>query len=150
MKLLNEMYAMALKVIELKGQRVDDFKIGYHAEPSMQQLHLHVISTDFNSPSLKTKKHWNSFNTAFFVSHHGNSRHAISLVGFTGICLFRFNFISFHFFIDMVKRIEVDGKVAKLDPTTAKSLLGTPLKCHRCKETLKTIPALKSHLLKHI
>lgn len=50
----------------------------------------------------------------------------------------------------MVKRIEVDGKVAKLDPTTAKSLLGTPLKCHQCKETLKTIPALKSHLLKHI
>lgn len=71
LKLLNEMYTMALKVIEMNGQSLDDFKIGYHAEPSMQQLHLHVISTDFNSPSLKTKKHWNSFNTKFFVPHHG-------------------------------------------------------------------------------
>lgn len=65
---------MALKVIEMEGQKLDDFKIGYHAEPSMQQLHLHVISMDFNSPSLKTKKHWNSFNTEFFVPHHGKSQ----------------------------------------------------------------------------
>lgn len=34
--------------------------------PSMRQLHLHVISQDFNSPHLKNKKHWNSFTTAFF------------------------------------------------------------------------------------
>ncbi|KAJ4845470.1 hypothetical protein Tsubulata_033911 [Turnera subulata] len=34
--------------------------------PSMRQLHLHVISQDFNSSHLKNKKHWNSFNTAFF------------------------------------------------------------------------------------
>lgn len=32
----------------------------------MRQLHLHVISQDFDSPHLKNKKHWNSFNTAFF------------------------------------------------------------------------------------
>lgn len=69
------MYLMALNVIEVKEQRVDDFKIGYHAEPSMQQVHLHVISTDFNSPSLKTKKHWNSFNTAYFVPHHGEPQY---------------------------------------------------------------------------
>lgn len=50
----------------------------------------------------------------------------------------------------MIKRIEVDGKVKKLDPTTAKSLLATPLKCHRCDMVLKTMPDLKSHLLKHI
>lgn len=35
-------------------------------EPSMRQLHLHVISQDFDSTHLKNKKHWNSFNTAFF------------------------------------------------------------------------------------
>ena len=34
--------------------------------PSMRQLHLHVISQDFNSKHLKNKKHWNSFNTDFF------------------------------------------------------------------------------------
>jgi len=32
----------------------------------MRQLHLHVISQDFESTQLKNKKHWNSFNTAFF------------------------------------------------------------------------------------
>ena len=32
----------------------------------MRQLHLHVISQDFNSLHLKNKKHWNSFNTDFF------------------------------------------------------------------------------------
>lgn len=48
----------------------------------MRQLHLHVISQDFDSKHLKNKKHWNSFNTAFFydsldvieqVSNHGKA-----------------------------------------------------------------------------
>jgi len=43
------------------------FKLGFHALPSMSQLHMHVISEDFNSPSLKNKKHWNSFTSPFFV-----------------------------------------------------------------------------------
>lgn len=43
------------------------FRLGYHSIPSMRQLHLHVISQDFNSPSLKNKKHWNSFTSAFFL-----------------------------------------------------------------------------------
>ncbi|XP_072996048.1 transcription factor bHLH140 [Typha latifolia] len=42
------------------------FRLGYHSVPSMRQLHLHVISQDFNSNHLKNKKHWNSFNTVFF------------------------------------------------------------------------------------
>lgn len=42
------------------------FRLGYHSAPSMRQLHLHVISQDFNSTHLKNKKHWNSFNTVFF------------------------------------------------------------------------------------
>ncbi|CAM8949144.1 unnamed protein product [Rhodiola kirilowii] len=42
------------------------FRLGYHSAPSMRQLHLHVISQDFDSQHLKNKKHWNSFNTAFF------------------------------------------------------------------------------------
>lgn len=69
LKLLNEMYLMALNVIEVNGRKPDEFLIGYHANPSMLQLHLHVISTDFNSSFLKTKKHFNSFNTEFFISH---------------------------------------------------------------------------------
>ncbi|XWS67266.1 hypothetical protein CRYUN_Cryun05aG0272700 [Craigia yunnanensis] len=58
------------------------FRLGYHLVPSMRQLHLHVISQDFDSKCLKNKKHWNSFNTAFFrdsldvieeVSNHGKA-----------------------------------------------------------------------------
>ncbi|KAG2552663.1 hypothetical protein PVAP13_9KG476200 [Panicum virgatum] len=42
------------------------FRLGYHSVPSMRQLHLHIISQDFDSTSLKNKKHWNSFTTPFF------------------------------------------------------------------------------------
>ncbi|XVE97117.1 hypothetical protein REPUB_Repub02eG0283000 [Reevesia pubescens] len=58
------------------------FRLGYHSDPSMRQLHLHVISQDFDSKHLKNKKHWNTFNTAFFrdsldvieeVSNHGKA-----------------------------------------------------------------------------
>ena len=49
---------------------VKTFRYGYHAIPSMGLLHLHAISQDFNSPSLKTKKHWNSFTTDYFVDSH--------------------------------------------------------------------------------
>ena len=40
-------------------------------EPSMRQLHMHIISQDFNSPSMKNKKHWNSFTTTFFRDSKG-------------------------------------------------------------------------------
>jgi aprataxin len=45
----------------------DKFKMGFHAIPSMAQVHMHVISQDFVSPCLKNKKHWNSFNTEYFI-----------------------------------------------------------------------------------
>ena len=32
---------------------------------------MHVISQDFDSPSLKNKKHWNSFTTPYFVDSKG-------------------------------------------------------------------------------
>jgi len=43
-------------------------RLGYHASPSLEPLHLHLISGDFDSPCLKHKKHWNSFQPPFFVS----------------------------------------------------------------------------------
>ncbi|XP_063776126.1 aprataxin [Pseudophryne corroboree] len=43
------------------------FRLGYHAIPSMSHVHLHVISQDFDSPCLKVKKHWNSFTTDYFL-----------------------------------------------------------------------------------
>lgn len=51
---------------------------------------------------------------------------------------------------DLVSRLERDGKISKLDGSVAKELLSRPLKCHRCSATPKTIPELKTHLLKHL
>lgn len=47
---------------------VPDIRIGVHAQPSMNTLHVHIISCDMHSPALKHKKHYNSFNTNFFIS----------------------------------------------------------------------------------
>lgn len=45
----------------------EDVKIGIHAGPSMNHLHIHVISRDMFSERLKHRKHYNSFNTPFLV-----------------------------------------------------------------------------------
>lgn len=67
-QLLRTMHAIGLKWAEkfLHDDPSLAFRLGYHLAPSMRQLHLHVISQDFNSNHLKNKKHWNSFNSAFF------------------------------------------------------------------------------------
>jgi aprataxin len=40
---------------------------GIHASPSMNHLHVHVLSVDRCSPCLKHRKHFNSFATPFFI-----------------------------------------------------------------------------------
>lgn len=68
------------------------FRVGLHAIPSMERLHVHVVSQDFQSPCLKNKsvgdhcvlgsrcrlttrlccrKHWNSFASEFFLPATG-------------------------------------------------------------------------------
>lgn len=44
-----------------------DIRTGIHAHPSMSHLHIHIMSRDMNSPALKHRKHYNSFNTDFFI-----------------------------------------------------------------------------------
>jgi len=44
-----------------------DIQIGVHAHPSMNHLHIHIISRDRYSEALKHRKHYNSFATGFFV-----------------------------------------------------------------------------------
>ncbi|PSS32699.1 Transcription factor bHLH140 like [Actinidia chinensis var. chinensis] len=69
LELLRAMHAVGLKWAEkcLIEDKTLVFRLGYHSAPSMRQLHLHVISQDFDSKHLKNKKHWNSFNTPFFL-----------------------------------------------------------------------------------
>ena len=97
-----------------------EFKIGYHCVPSMSQIHLHVISTDFISNCLKHKKHWNSFNTDYFVPS--------SLV---------------------INRIESEGGY-RSNKDLAKQLLNMPLKCNQCSFTPVNFPDLKKHLCSHV
>ncbi|KAJ8898942.1 hypothetical protein K2173_008440 [Erythroxylum novogranatense] len=68
LNLLKTMHDVGLKWVQkfLGDDRSMTFRLGYHSDPSMRQLHLHVISQDFNSSHLKNKKHWNTFTTAFF------------------------------------------------------------------------------------
>ena len=44
-----------------------EVRVGVHAHPSMNHLHIHVISVDMQSERMKHRKHYNSFKTAFFV-----------------------------------------------------------------------------------
>uniref|UniRef100_F6R505 Aprataxin n=1 Tax=Bos taurus TaxID=9913 RepID=F6R505_BOVIN len=68
LELLRHMHAVGEKVIaDFAGSSKLRFRLGYHAIPSMSHVHLHVISQDFDSPCLKNKKHWNSFNTEYFL-----------------------------------------------------------------------------------
>eukprot|EP00026_Physarum_polycephalum_P011872 Phypoly_transcript_12120.p1 GENE.Phypoly_transcript_12120~~Phypoly_transcript_12120.p1 ORF type:complete len:347 (+),score=49.51 Phypoly_transcript_12120:10-1050(+) len=116
--MLQKAQDMVAKVNKTKKVPVK-FSIGFHAVPSMSQLHLHVISKDMNSPAMKTKKHWNSFTTEFFVDGH-----------------------------EFLRILEDKGAV-KFDKHTYESMLKQDLRCHLCREELPNIPKLKAHLLTH-
>jgi hypothetical protein len=44
------------------------FVRGFHAQPSLAPLHMHIFSLDLLSQGLKKKKHYNSFTTNFFLT----------------------------------------------------------------------------------
>lgn len=44
-----------------------DIMSGIHANPSMNHLHIHVLSRDMTSEWMKKTNHYLSFNTDFFV-----------------------------------------------------------------------------------
>lgn len=44
-----------------------EIKAGVHTHPSMNHMHIHVMSREMHSPCLKHKKHYLSFNSSFFV-----------------------------------------------------------------------------------
>jgi aprataxin len=45
-----------------------DIIAGVHTHPSMNHFHVHVLSREHNSPWMKHKKHYLSFNTSFLVA----------------------------------------------------------------------------------
>ncbi|XP_015589195.1 aprataxin [Cephus cinctus] len=105
----------------IKNHPDHEFKFGYHAKPSMQRLHLHVISLDFDSPYLKTKHHWNSFTTDIFCPAK-----------------------------EVHEELRRNGFVKRMTVEEYQKLLNTELKCHKCSERSKNMPGLKRHLRSHI
>lgn len=98
-----------------------EFRYGYHAIPSMRHLHLHVISQDFDSPCLKTKRHWNSFTTAHFVDSS-----------------------------EVIRQLEENGRFTGITSEKSKKLLESELRCHKCEATFSTMPKLKAHIRGHV
>jgi aprataxin len=94
-------------------------KMGFHAVPSMAQLHMHIISQDFVSDSLKNKKHWNSFTTDFFKEYDS-----------------------------LVEHLKKKG-VIDYDLHYHEQLLKGDLHPCHCGAKLKNFPNLKQHLLTH-
>jgi aprataxin len=45
-----------------------DIKVGVHTHPSMNHLHIHILSRDMHSPWMKHKKHYLSFTSSFLVA----------------------------------------------------------------------------------
>lgn len=97
------------------------FKFGYHAVPSLKQLHMHVVSQDFSSPRMRTQHHWNTFNTEYFMPS--------SLVLET---------------IRQCGHIEVESDFYE-------ALLSLSMKCCFCERTYQNLDSLKEHLrLRHV
>ena len=44
-----------------------ELRVGIHAHPSMNHLHIHIISPDMSQETMRHRKHYNSFNTDFFI-----------------------------------------------------------------------------------
>ena len=119
LNMLHKMKNLAESFLVEKCHNLQDFRIGFHSVPSMDQLHLHLISCDFISECLKTKKHWISFTTDFFRP------------------------------LDtVISSLEEQGAVI-VDSAAEEAKLKGKLQCHRCSLILRDIPKLKSHIVTH-
>lgn len=113
---------------EMNSFKQEFIKSGVHSIPSLNNVHIHVITRDFNSPRLKNKKHYNSFNTLFFVdfdSFHGTEDNDNS---------------------DRDTIYSTDSE--EVDPVQMSSIIkDTPLACSYCgQEFGNKMVQLKSHL----
>lgn len=97
--------------------------VGFHPAPSMEHLHLHVISSDLCSPKLKTKKHYNSFHPKL-----GFFQHLSDVQSW---------FDADQSYFEMMSQLRKIG----YEP-----LLKEDLACWKCGRAMKNMPTLKEHL----
>lgn len=103
----------------LKEQVSDRIQLGYHSLPSLEPLHLHIISQDFDSPCLNKKKHYNSFATDLFVKAER-----------------------------LEKEINTYGRIKLKDHEELRRIENQEPVCHRCGQAKGwKMPELKRHIL---
>ncbi|KAF8610152.1 hypothetical protein BDV93DRAFT_601209 [Ceratobasidium sp. AG-I] len=109
-----------------------DVHVGFHALPSMEHVHLHILSSDLCAPPLKKKHHYNSFrpDLGFFL-HLADVLSWFELPTAT----------------PFTKGLTYEQKAA-IPTSKYEALLKTNLECFKCQESFKTIPQLKIHLQK--
>ncbi|KAG8217751.1 hypothetical protein J3R82DRAFT_5912 [Butyriboletus roseoflavus] len=93
---------------------------GFHAVPSMEHLHLHVLSNDLCSEKMKHKKHYNSFHPE---------------LGF---------FLHLHEVLSWFD--EEPSYFERLKKSDYENLLKESLYCWKCERDMKNMPLLKAHL----
>ncbi|KAG9300780.1 hypothetical protein G9A89_023578 [Geosiphon pyriformis] len=127
--LVRDMQTLAKWVIErlkenhpynLQGHQKLEFRLGFHAIPSMKQLHMHIISRDMVSTCLKKKMHYLSFTTDFFKTPE-----------------------------DIIEMLEKNEEI-KFDKQYYENKLKGELNCHLCeRKAISTMPKLREHLGEH-
>ncbi|CAM9712328.1 unnamed protein product [Scytosiphon promiscuus] len=121
---LRQLHALGVAIAEaLSQQGAGEVRCGYHGIPSLEPLHLHIISQDFDSARMTKRKHWNGFTTGKC----------------TGI-----DFFLDHSWVEA--RLEQLGSLA-LDRGRLKALEDTPLRCFRCEQNMVNMTKLKEHNL---
>ena len=120
--LLQHMHKLAEDLIARIHRKEPDvkFRFGYHAVPSLNRLHMHVVSQDFASPRMRKQHHWNTFNTEYFM----DSSAVLEILQTAG-------------------RIEVNDEYYE-------ELLNLPMKCNQCSRVFEDIGRLKDHLRHHL
>ncbi len=89
---------------------------------------MHIITIDFQSSCLKNKKHWNSFNTDYFIE---------------------LDTIINYLETNQVKDYFKDDKFNLKNRLKLDEFLKMDLKCNKCKKSMKNMPELKNHLENH-
>ncbi|CAM9128689.1 unnamed protein product [Hapterophycus canaliculatus] len=118
---LRQLHATGAAIAEaLSQQGAGEVRCGYHGIPSLQPLHLHIISQDFSSARMTKRKHWNSFTTGkhFFLEHSW-----------------------------VEARLEELGSLNLDKDSRLKALEETPLRCFRCGQKMVNMTKLKEHNL---
>lgn len=125
------------------GVSYSTYSMDGYSDLGVSHVHMHIISSDLCSPSLKNKKHYNSFHPKLGFFLHLND----VLEWFDGVD-------SHHqMVIKPIARYTpskltalIDSQMSQLPTSQYEPLLKESLQCWRCHASQKNIPALKDHL----